>query len=583
MENFNGNDNVGHRLHSVNGDSVEVEDPLVNLMDRTGYSMVQENGQRKLGGPPPGWTGPPPPKGSEIFVGKIPRDLFENELFPVFEKIGKIYEMRLMMDFSGTNRGYAFVCYTNIDDAKRAIAQLNNFEIRRGKYLGVVKSVDNCRLFVGHVPKNKTKEEIWEEISKVTEGVVDVILYNSPRDKSKNRGFAFVEYESHRAAAIARRKLLPGRILLWNQQIQVDWAEPEPEVDEEIMATVKVLYVRNLMESTSEEIIRNVFESIRPKSVERVKKMRDFAFVHFATREDAEEAKHRLNNTEIDGADVVVTWSKPNDRSNRGVNGRRNGQYGTHSYQSPTVRFPVTYPSGMDSSHVPFGMPQSGHFIAYPPSDVVGRSNGVYGIKPVSPRGRGRGAAGIRNARGYFNGMRHPEYRFFGTQQGIPFLPPNAMPIMRPVKSPVQALAEICQKKGYGEPHYQVLPCVTPHGDGPNGPQYQCKVTIPNWGEFTSPAYVTADEAKHVAACGVLFRLTDGWEDLDSSKFNSLSPSYSTSQKAVSFHPSNNAKDRFDNKFKDCHHTARNEIQTYFELQQSPMYAFAGGPTPHNY
>lgn len=82
--------------------------------------------------------------------------------------------------------------------------------IRNGRLLGVCASVDNCRLFVGGIPKTKKKEEILAEMKKVTDGVVDVIVYPSAADKSKNRGFAFVEYESHRAAAMARRKLLPG-------------------------------------------------------------------------------------------------------------------------------------------------------------------------------------------------------------------------------------------------------------------------------------------------------------------------------------------------------------------------------------
>ena len=50
--------------------------------------------------------------------------------------------------------------------------------------------------------------------------------------------FAFVEYDSHRAAAMARRKLMNGRVYLWGHQLAVDWAEPELEVDEEIMAQV---------------------------------------------------------------------------------------------------------------------------------------------------------------------------------------------------------------------------------------------------------------------------------------------------------------------------------------------------------
>lgn len=229
---------------------------LLALMKRTGYAMVQENGQRKYGGPPPGWNNRPPPRGSEVFVGKIPRDVFEDELVPVFETVGKMYEMRLMMDFDGKNRGYAFVMYTCKTDAKNAVKKLNNYEIRKGRLLGVCYSVDNCRLFVGGIPKTKKKDEIYAEMSKVTEGVTDVIVYPSASDKSKNRGFAFVEYESHRAAAMARRKLIPGRIQLWGHPIAVDWAEPEQEVDQDIMDQVKVLYVRNLMLDTTEDTIQ---------------------------------------------------------------------------------------------------------------------------------------------------------------------------------------------------------------------------------------------------------------------------------------------------------------------------------------
>lgn len=225
---------------AIRQDSVNSERALLDLMDRTGYSMVQQNGQRKYGGPPPGWEGSAPPRGCEIFIGRIPRDCYEDELVPIFEKMGKIYELRLMMDFSGANRGYAFVMYTNKGDAQRSVREMNNYEIRKGRFLGVCQSVDNCRLFVGGIPKTKARDEIYEEMVKVTEGVVDVIVYPSAQDKSKNRGFAFVEYDSHRAAAMARRKLIPGRIQLWGHQIAVDWAEPENEVDEDIMKTVSL-------------------------------------------------------------------------------------------------------------------------------------------------------------------------------------------------------------------------------------------------------------------------------------------------------------------------------------------------------
>ncbi|PIO32094.1 hypothetical protein AB205_0139090 [Aquarana catesbeiana] len=290
------------------------EAALISLMERTGYVMVQENGQRKYGGPPPGWEGLHPPRGCEVFVGKIPRDVYEDELVPVFESVGRIYEMRLMMDFDGKNRGYAFVMYTQKHEAKRAVRELNNYEIRPGRLLGVCCSVDNCRLFIGGIPKMKKREEILEEISKVTEGVLDVIVYASAADKMKNRGFAFVEYESHRAAAMARRKLMPGRIQLWGHQIAVDWAEPEIDVDEDVMETVKILYVRNLMIETPEDTIKKVFGQYNPGCVERVKKIRDYAFVHFTSRDDAVEAMRNLNGTELEGSCIEVTLAKPVDK-----------------------------------------------------------------------------------------------------------------------------------------------------------------------------------------------------------------------------------------------------------------------------
>ncbi|RDD44647.1 APOBEC1 complementation factor [Trichoplax sp. H2] len=218
------------------------ENALRELVQRTAFPLSQSNGQRRFG-PPPDWNELPPPRGCEVFIGKIPRDLFEDELVPVFEKIGPIYEVRLMMDFSGNNRGYAFVVYQSKSAARQCIKQLNNYEIRQGRMIGVCSSVDNCRLFIGGIPKTIKREEIRSEMAKITEHVVDVIVYPSASDKTKNRGFAFVEYTNHRAAAMARRKLMNNNnVELWGHKIAVDWAEPEIEVDEEIMDQVRLFF-----------------------------------------------------------------------------------------------------------------------------------------------------------------------------------------------------------------------------------------------------------------------------------------------------------------------------------------------------
>ncbi|KFR11491.1 APOBEC1 complementation factor [Opisthocomus hoazin] len=499
------------------------EASLRALIQRTGYNLIQENGQRKYGGPPPGWDGPPPERGCEIFIGKLPRDLFEDELIPLCEKIGKIYEMRMMMDFNGNNRGYAFVTFSNKQEAKNAIKQLNNYEIRNGRLLGVCASVDNCRLFVGGIPKTKKREEILAEMKKVTDGVVDVIVYPSAADKTKNRGFAFVEYESHRAAAMARRKLLPGRIQLWGHPIAVDWAEPEVEVDEDTMSSVKILYVRNLMLSTTEETIEKEFNSIKPGAVERVKKIRDYAFVHFNKREDAVEAMKALNGKVLDGSPIEVTLAKPVDKDSyvrytRGTGGRSTMLQGEYTYAfghmydpataylgAPVFYAPQAY-AAIPNLHFPATKGLSNRSIFRPPS-----IREIYMNVPVGAAGvRGLGGRGYLAytglGRGYqLKGEKRGEDKLYDLLPGMELTPMNHITLKpQGIKLAPQILEEICQKNNWGQPVYQLHSAI-----GQDQRQlFLYKITIPALASqnptihpFTPPklsAYI--DEAKTYAA-----------------------------------------------------------------------------------
>ncbi|XP_072095826.1 APOBEC1 complementation factor isoform X4 [Mobula birostris] len=474
------------------------EASLRTLIQRTGYSLVQENGQRKYGGPPPGWEGPAPERGCEIFIGKLPRDLYEDELVPVLEKIGKVYELRMMMDFNGNNRGYAFVLFTNRQEAKDAIKQLNNYEIRNGRLLGVCASVDNCRLFVGGIPKTKQRDEILAEMKKVTEGVVDVIVYPSAADKSKNRGFAFVEYDSHRAAAMARRKLLPGRIQLWGHPIAVDWAEPEVEVDEETMSSVKILYVRNLMLPTSEEAIEKEFSSIKPGTVERVKKIRDYAFVHFVTREDAINAMNAMNGKILDGSPIEVTLAKPVDKDSyvrytRGTGGRGAMMQGEYTYTLGHV---------YDPAAAYLGAP-----VFYAPQAYAAIPNLRF---PNKGHLGGRGMFRTPSVRGYHvKTDKRQEEKLYDLLPGMELTPTNPVTLKpQGIKHPSQVLEDICQKNSWGQPVYQLHSAI-----GPDQRQlFVYKITIPalanqftNIQPFTPPKLCTAvEEAKSYAAEHVL-------------------------------------------------------------------------------
>lgn len=287
------------------------EAKIKEILDRTGYSLDVTTGQRKYGGPPPGWQGNPPGCGHEVFCGRIPKDVFEDELIPLFERCGNVWDLRLMMDpMTGYNRSFCFVTFFDKEGANEAVKQLNGHEIRPGKPLKVNISVANVRLFVGNIPKNKSKEEILEEFRKHTDGIVDVIIYNSPDDsKKKNRGFAFLEYDSHKSASMAKHRIGNGYTRVWGCDIIVDWADPQEEPDEETMSKVKVLYVRNLKSDVTEEQLRERFEQFG--KVERVKKVKDYGFVHFEDREHALVAMEQLQGTKIGESEMQISLAKP--------------------------------------------------------------------------------------------------------------------------------------------------------------------------------------------------------------------------------------------------------------------------------
>ncbi|XP_026672056.1 heterogeneous nuclear ribonucleoprotein Q isoform X5 [Ceratina calcarata] len=286
------------------------EDKIKMILERTGYPLDVTTGQRKYGGPPPNWEGPTPGTGCEVFCGKIPKDMYEDELIPLFEKCGKIWDLRLMMDpMAGCNRGYAFITFTNREAAQQAVRELNNYEIRKGKKIGVTVSYNNHRLFVGNIPKNRDRDDLFEEFTKHAPGLTEVIIYSSPDDKKKNRGFCFLEYESHKAASLAKRRLSTGRIKVWGCDIIVDWADPQEEPDEQTMSKVRVLYVKNLTQDCSEEKLKESFEQFG--NVERVKKIKDYAFVHFEERDNAVKAMNELNGKEIGGSHIEVSLAKP--------------------------------------------------------------------------------------------------------------------------------------------------------------------------------------------------------------------------------------------------------------------------------
>ena len=75
-----------------------------------------------------------------IFVGSLPYSLDESELREIFEEYGEVSSAKIIIDkFSGRSKGFGFVEMPDDEQAKKAIAELNETEID-GRSIVVNKS-----------------------------------------------------------------------------------------------------------------------------------------------------------------------------------------------------------------------------------------------------------------------------------------------------------------------------------------------------------------------------------------------------------------------------------------------------------
>lgn len=81
--------------------------------------------------------------------------------------------------------------------------------------------------------------------------------------------------------------------------------------------------MRNVSPSVTEDQLKEKFAEYG--SVERVKKLKDYAFIHFVERDDAVKAMEGMNSVELDGLAIEVSLAKPQPTNKEK---RRGGQSG---------------------------------------------------------------------------------------------------------------------------------------------------------------------------------------------------------------------------------------------------------------
>ncbi|MCO5600216.1 hypothetical protein L7F22_054326 [Adiantum nelumboides] len=260
-----------------------------------------------------------PEHGSEVFVGNISKDTLEEDLKELCTSFGDIFEVRVMRDKdrgANVNKGFAFVTFTNKDFAQRAIETLNDCELK-GRKLRFSSSQLKNKLFIGNIPKNWVKEELEKTLSEKGPGLQNIELLKDPQNPERNRGFAFVEYYNHACAEHSQRILSAPGFKLGTNTPTINWADSPSVSDLSGSSQVKVVYVRNLPESATQEQLWKLFEHhgeitkvMLPQSKAGQPK-RDFGFIHFADRSSALKAIEKSEKYVLDGRELETSLAKP--------------------------------------------------------------------------------------------------------------------------------------------------------------------------------------------------------------------------------------------------------------------------------
>ncbi|KAK2995202.1 hypothetical protein RJ640_000507 [Escallonia rubra] len=262
----------------------------------------------------------------EIFVGGLDKDATEDDLRKVFSEVGKVTEVRLMMNpQTKKNKGFAFLRFATVEEAKRACAELKH-PVVNGKKCGVTPSQDSDTLFLGNICKTWTKETLSDKLKHYgVENVEDVTLVEDSNNEGMNRGFAFLEFSSRSEAMDAFKRLQRRDVLFGvDRPAKISFADSFIDPGDEIMAQVKTVFVDGLPASWDEDRVRELLKKYG--EVEKIElarnmpsaKRKDFGFITFGTHDAAVTCAKSINNAELgegeNKAKVRARLSRPLQR-----------------------------------------------------------------------------------------------------------------------------------------------------------------------------------------------------------------------------------------------------------------------------
>lgn len=170
-------------------------------------------------------TVPVPKVEIKLFVGRLPKQMTEGELEPLFGQYGSVVETVIIRDkASGQHKGSAFIKMGSITEADKAIRSLHNIKVVDNQ-LGPIQvkyangeaerlglpvensnpGIDIGKLFVGSLPRGVTEQQVRDIFEPY--GVIEETVLMKDPGTGQTKGCAFVKYAFKENAIYAIKSL----------------------------------------------------------------------------------------------------------------------------------------------------------------------------------------------------------------------------------------------------------------------------------------------------------------------------------------------------------------------------------------
>ncbi|CAG9943764.1 unnamed protein product [Clonostachys rosea f. rosea IK726] len=229
-----------------------------------------------------------------VFIKNLDVAIDNKALHDTFAAFGNILSCKVAQDEAGNSKGYGFVHYETDEAAQQAIKHVNGMLLNEKKvYVGphIPKKDRQSKFeemkanFTNVYVKNIAPEVSDDDFRVLFEKFGDVTSSSLARDQEgKSRGFGFVNFTTHEAAAKAVDDL--NNKDFRGQDLYVGRAQKKHEREEELRKSYEAarlekankyqgvnLYIKNLDDDVDDEKLRQMFSEFGP--ITSAKVMRD--------------------------------------------------------------------------------------------------------------------------------------------------------------------------------------------------------------------------------------------------------------------------------------------------------------------